>query len=402
MIHQEKTEVSRRLVTHIEQELGRALPPAIREAFLQIPRQLFLDHFYLDGQFLRAPSNSDEVAWNAWLSAVESDQALTTQRDARGRPTSSSSQPSVMARMLEALVVEPGQRVLEIGTGTGYNAALLAMLAGDPSLITTLDIDAYLAVLAAQRIQQVVGPGMTIEVCNGIEGEPYHAPYDRIIATASVCPVPSQWLHQLKPGGRLVMDLRGRLDGELMTLIKQQDGTVRGHPLETGEHVSFMPLRPSSEDASALEWLKSYHRLPVGETAHLLLEDQAYPCALHFATYEHFRSQNEGFNLWLQWSLPGLAIKWKSTQAGPLSAFVWDEQSQTVVVITPHNTGATVQVYGTRPLWSDIAVAYQDWLRAGKPGRQAHTLFIDEQGRQAIQVEYEGRTRTFLLKQEAS
>ncbi len=69
-------------------------------------------------------------------------QALTTQVDARGLPTSSSSQPAVMALMLSYLDIEPGMRILEIGTG--YNAALLARLTGDPRLVTTLEIDSTL------------------------------------------------------------------------------------------------------------------------------------------------------------------------------------------------------------------------------------------------------------------
>ncbi len=71
-------------------------------------------------------------------------QALTTQVDARGLPTSSSSQPAVMALMLSYLDVKPGMRILEIGTGTGYNAALLVRLTGDPRLVTTLEIDSTL------------------------------------------------------------------------------------------------------------------------------------------------------------------------------------------------------------------------------------------------------------------
>ena len=79
--------------------------------------------------------------WAEALGVVYSDEALITRRDDEGMPTSSASQPSVVAMMLEALDLEPGMRVLEIGAGTGYNAALMAEMVGDAGLVTTIDID---------------------------------------------------------------------------------------------------------------------------------------------------------------------------------------------------------------------------------------------------------------------
>src|SRR5579875_2158355 len=121
-------------------------------------------------------------------------QALTTQVDARGLPTSSSSQPAVMALMLSYLDVKPGMRILEIGTGTGYNAALLARLTGDPHLVTTLEIDPMLIEQARPRVEAMVGTGVVMGVCDGMEGDATHAPYDRIIATGSTFPIPQRWI----------------------------------------------------------------------------------------------------------------------------------------------------------------------------------------------------------------
>jgi protein-L-isoaspartate O-methyltransferase len=120
------------LVNAIEQKLKRPLASSVREALLRVPRHVFVPSYYDHQQQQTAPASSDEQAWQAWLQAIYRDQALTTQFDERGLPTSSSSQPSVMALMLEHLALQPGMRVLSIGTGTGYNAALLAALTGDP------------------------------------------------------------------------------------------------------------------------------------------------------------------------------------------------------------------------------------------------------------------------------
>lgn len=132
----------------------------LREAFLAVPRETFLSGFYKKKEgkgfswiWVPAPGEeiSDKAAWQAWYEAVYQDSALTTQIDVNGRPTSSSSQPSVMAMMLEALSVVPGEsRVLEIGTGTGYNAALLAALVGVNHFVTTIEIDAPMAERAQQ------------------------------------------------------------------------------------------------------------------------------------------------------------------------------------------------------------------------------------------------------------
>jgi protein-L-isoaspartate(D-aspartate) O-methyltransferase len=145
---------------------------------------------------------------------------LATQIDRRGLPTSSSSQPSVMAVMLEQLDVRSGMRVLEIGTGTGYNAALLAVLVGDPRLVTTVDLDPVLVDLARSCLVHAVERGMTICAYNGLDGYLPHAPYDRIIATGSFLPFPWPWIEQLSLDGRLVMDLRGRIGGGLITITK--------------------------------------------------------------------------------------------------------------------------------------------------------------------------------------
>lgn len=153
------------LVTTIERKLGRPLTSPVREAMLQVPRHLFIEHYYEQTDRNRAPDPSDELAWEAWLSLIYQDQALMTQIDKRGLPTSSSSQPSVMAVMLEQLNIRSGMRILEIGTGTGYNAALLAVLAGDPHLITTVDLDPALVELARSHIETAVGTGMTLSAC---------------------------------------------------------------------------------------------------------------------------------------------------------------------------------------------------------------------------------------------
>lgn len=152
------------------------------------------------------------------LEAIYRDKAIVTKRDARGIPLSSSSQPAVMANMLELLDARPGNRVLEIGTGTGYNAALLAHIVSGRGRVTTIDIDPQLARDARRALHQG-GYRASVKVGDGRHGYPDGAPYDRIIVTACADELASAWIEQLDDGGRLIVPLRLDPDGASIQVI---------------------------------------------------------------------------------------------------------------------------------------------------------------------------------------
>jgi protein-L-isoaspartate(D-aspartate) O-methyltransferase len=162
---------------------GLIRSPAVRDAFSRVPRERFVP----------------EVVEQRGLAAVYRDEALVTRHSPQGVAISSSSQPAIMAAMLESLDLAPGLRVLEIGAGTGYNAALLAELGGQ---VVALDVDAELADLARRRLADG-GAGVEVAVGDGMEGWPQGAPYDRIIVTATPPSIPAVWRDQLREGGLL-------------------------------------------------------------------------------------------------------------------------------------------------------------------------------------------------------
>lgn len=171
---------------------GHLHDAAVAAAFAAVPRELFLAaHAERHG-----------------IDDVYRDDAIVTRRDtATGAPTSSSSQPAIMARMLEMLALCPGDRVLEIGAGTGYNAALLARLVGDEGAVTSVELDADVAVDARRALLSARSPAR-VEVGDGTLGWPAAAPVDAIIATASTDRIPRPWFDQVRLGGRLVVPLR--------------------------------------------------------------------------------------------------------------------------------------------------------------------------------------------------
>jgi protein-L-isoaspartate(D-aspartate) O-methyltransferase len=162
----------------------------VEAAFRAVPRHLFLPEM--------APARAYQ------------DEAFAIKFGADGLPLSSSSQPAIMAIMLEQLGLAPGQRVLEIGAGTGYNAALIAHILGDQEAVVTVDIDEEI-VERARASLAAAGSGAVRVICaDGALGVAEHAPYDRIIVTVGAWDIAPQWLGQLAPGGRIVLPLSVR------------------------------------------------------------------------------------------------------------------------------------------------------------------------------------------------
>jgi protein-L-isoaspartate(D-aspartate) O-methyltransferase len=184
------------------------------------------------------------------MRAVYSNSAIVTQFDDGSTqwpkvgeiPTCSASMPSTVAGMLDHLDVKDGHSVLEIGTGTGFNAALLSALVGTSGNVTTVEIDQQVAEAARDRltgfdrVRTVLGDATT--------GTFESAPFDRVISTASVHlgHVPYPWVQQTKPGGVIVTPVRADLtSGPLVRFIVNGDGTATGRMVPVG--VQFMEVR---------------------------------------------------------------------------------------------------------------------------------------------------------------
>jgi protein-L-isoaspartate(D-aspartate) O-methyltransferase len=149
------------------------------------------------------------------------------------------SQPYIVALMTQSLHLSPGQRVLEIGTGSGYQTAILAAMGAE---VFSIEIFDELSRRAAETLREQGFGGITLRVSNGALGWPEEAPFDAIIVAAAPGVVPPALLQQLAPGGRLVIPVGHDVDGQELELWTKDAATGELHRRVLGQ-VRFVPLR---------------------------------------------------------------------------------------------------------------------------------------------------------------
>ncbi len=337
---------------------GAIRSPGWRAAFERVPRHLFVPRFhYDDGSDRRVVDGAVPEQRDNWLAGVYSDEALVIRYDDVNptTPASSSSMPTLMAVMLEALGIEDGHSVLEIGTGSGYNAALLCERLGSEH-VTTIDIDPGLVREARDRLADA-GYRPSVAACDGWVGFPSNAPYDRVIATGAVHTVPRAWIEQVRPGGVIVApvsrgvawvevgsdrDATGRFLRVPAGFMRMQGGPVPALPRVT--RLVQLSDAPGAER-------------PVSVPADVL-EDDAF------------------------WFFVRLAFVPFEVRFGA------DDELDRVVDLTDGSwarlevrAGLVVQG-GARRLWDVIEEAYRRWCELGQPERERFGLSVGHDGRQ--------------------
>ena len=194
----------------------------VRRAFEEVPRHLFVPGVDLATAYSNRPIF---IRWD------------------EGIPISSSSEPRMMAIMVEQLNLEPGSRVLEIGAGTGYNAAILAHVGGETGSVITMDIDQDIVDEAAGNLAKT-GYGNIKAICgDGFEGFPGDLPYDRITVTVGAYDISPHWVNQLKEGGVMVVPLwfKGYF---LCVALEKREGGLRSL---SASPCTFIPIRGGSQ-----------------------------------------------------------------------------------------------------------------------------------------------------------
>lgn len=197
---------------------GALSDEAVAAAFRAVPRETFV------------PGMPPEQVYR--------DEAIVTKQEG-GVAVSSSSQPAIMAIMLEQLDVRPGMQILEIGAGTGYNAALLQHLTGERGRVVTLDIDSEVAAWARARLDAAGYREVAVVQADGAEGYPGLAPYDRIVLTVGTADIAPAWTEQLSEGGLLLLPLWLNT-AQISIAFEKRDGVLRSRSIQP---CGFMRIR---------------------------------------------------------------------------------------------------------------------------------------------------------------
>ncbi|MDX2141569.1 MAG: methyltransferase domain-containing protein [Chloroflexota bacterium] len=340
---------------------------AVEAAFRATPRHLFLPATPLD--------------------QVYNDEPVVTRYNERKQPISSSSQPAIMAIMLELLGLQPGMRVLEIGAGTGYNAALMAHIVGSAGSVVTVDIDEEVIDEARTRLNNAGAAAVQTIRGDGALGYLPAAPYDRIILTVGAHDIALAWRDQLREGGLLVLPLSLRYTPRVFAFERQGD-LMRSVHITSG---GFMPLRGQGAPAEQTYPLPEHDGISFWHDGAALIDlpalAQTFSAAQRsFNTHvtADTLSTWSGWSLWLELHDPAftlLLVDRPDARSSQFAAFA--ESAQFAVVTPPEAHGERagqielhVRCYGESDTLAQRLIArLRDWRTAGSP-RLERELYV--------------------------
>ena len=379
----------------LAQQLTHAghLAPAWRDAFIRVDRKRFIpDRIWIRGEGGYHPLNrtADPDRWHA---LAYDDQALVTQVEDDGTteddgaedgddtsgdgregnthrpaliPSSSASMPRIVAIMLDALAVADGQSALEIGTGTGYNAALLAERLGEQHVVS-VELDPRIADIARANLKNA-GYSPTVVTGDGSLGCAAYAPYDRVIATCALHTVPYALVAQTAPGGVIVLPWgTGLYNGVLLRLTAGDDGTASG-PVIGDSAFMWNRLEAPRRDvmATVQDQDQVRHRATTTRTGLdprrvFGDEDAAFTAGVLVpdCRYSVGHGPDGEFTIWLADHSTG---------------------SWACVDYVPGAAEYRLRQYGPRRLWAEVEAAYAWWESAGSPERTRYGLTVTPTG----------------------
>lgn len=342
---------------------------AVERAFRLVPRHRFLESFYVwPGEpprdsphvcFIKKRLNPEDPD-SQLLQLVYSDQALVTRLNDEGRPTSSTSQPALVAHMLEELDLKRGMKVLEIGAGTGYNAALMAEIVGQPTLITTIDVQADVVAQTKRLLEQAGYGGIHVPCHDGAHGAPEYAPYDRIVATVGCPDISWCWVEQLDEEGLMLIPLQhgGPHCDPLVKLSKKvgKDDHLVGKVVGWS---GFMPIQGELADP-VLWWSGAEpHPLELGNRP----PDRSMPL---FPALERAQLSEAACEVgeWAWYDFHYfLSLCDRRTFLGANAMGLVDPPRSNLVAITAEG----IKLWGDAELFYDLKRVYARWEEMGRP-----------------------------------
>ncbi|MFF2081526.1 ATP-grasp peptide maturase system methyltransferase [Kitasatospora sp. NPDC058162] len=371
---EEAEEAARELRTALVEELehdNSLRTPHWRDAVSAVPRHVFLPSFYtaVDGsdgitRYTAVNRDTDAQTWlrlayqnTTWVTQLDHGLTQPNSEPRTGTPTSSSTLPGVVVRMLEDLDVPDRANVLEVGTGTGYSTALLCARLGD-RYVTSVEHDAALSAAAGERLASL-GHRPRLVVGDGAEGCPSSGPYDRIIATYSPARVPSPWLAQARPGAVILVSLVGSLDAYGYVKLHVGDGEAQGRFIDSD--VSFMLSRETRRPA-------------IGPLMRAALRSRDNAAGLDTAIHPDLL--DDPAFLWsAQLAVPGTTRLRLSADRVTGRWFLHPDGSW--AVLESGNDGTTRAFQGgPRALWTALEATASTWSSHGRPGLERYGLTV--------------------------
>jgi protein-L-isoaspartate O-methyltransferase len=340
-----------------QEEWGRALRA--------VPRHLFVPDVAWAAPPGREGYRIDRHADpQAWMRAAYANHPIITQiacgaadvGTGDGDYTSSLSAPDVVVDFLERLGVYGGDRVLEIGTGSGWTAALLAHRLGSDNVVS-VEVDHDVSFRAAANLKEA-GFSPWLVVRDGSAGWPQGAPYDRVHVTCGVTKIPYAWVEQTRPGGLIVLPWMPEYSGgHKLKLTVLPDGTAAGRICGGCDYMMIRSQRSTGVVTVADDARES--------------EAAMDPRRIAGASW--------GADVAIAGMLPDVAST-TSDRDGQFRMRLWTSDSEAVVTCGPDQPRPLVRQRGPRDLWQEVQDAFFAWIELGEPGRDRFGLTVSPHG----------------------
>ncbi|MCX6377502.1 MAG: hypothetical protein NTU88_15950 [Armatimonadetes bacterium] len=308
-----------------------------------MPRHCFIEKYY--GPQGGLITLDPDLATDEQLKLIYSNMCLTIRRS----PHSAASEPCLVMWMLADLDIQPGQKVLEIGTGSGWNAGLLAFGVGAGNLVYSSDAQPDLVEQAGAHLRSAGIHGVNLRAGDAGYGWSEAAPFDRIMATVGCPDIPPAWHEQLAEGGALLVPLKTAGIGDPLILLRKRDGRMIG---EFTRWSWFCTLQgdywSDVEDILEEPFEPRLDALLVQEPKPILLSEPITFDSLFFARLKGLRFQ-------------GLRSKDHAALHG---AYL---HSESMSVFFPDKESPVLQVCGDSDLGTTVSGYHEEWIRLGRP-----------------------------------
>ena len=348
---------------HVERLIAELRPkcPAIVEspwleaAVRAVPRHLFIERYAAAFNANDPWGPAEWVAVDRLNPSPEALQAIYSDRGLMMKPPpehSAASQPALVLTMLHELGLEPGMRVLEIGTGSGWNAALIARGVGSDDLAHSVDIQHDLVERARAHLTEAGHPGVRLNAGDGAAGWPEAAPFDRIVATVGCPDLPPAWLDQLTDGGVLLVPLLLRGFGAPLLHLRKDGAAFTG----------------GFRGPSGFMTLQGAHHTDTHDQ--IIIDD--IPEGLPVTSVSLPESINAGF-LWFLFATND-AFRY-AVRRGEESPHIL-HHVDTAAWITFMPDDPSVQVMGESRAFDDLRAAQEEWMEYGRPSLKSFEVDV--------------------------